>query len=327
MRRKILALVIVFLVSFRLYCTADIITFSALYDSTSRSIDMHGSGDGIISLIIPQKGSSKDDISDEFTPFYFKSVIAQNNKFSTNFCVPESAEGGKYYVYATDESGNTLTSTVIIPSGIEDENLINTVNSAVSATALEKILSENADAFGIDKEDRLFIESGDKIAETMLSFNLTYKKIFDVTDLYNTSYAIVSLSGASNEQTELILEKYESNLGIDYIKDIKNYNFMFQKSKDTLLSMISETDMPVLISGSEPRTFKTALNTMIFMAEIQNCTTWQDLKELLLNKYPAVADAANSSTYLSVKYKDKVFSIMMSDTLSSPAAVKKSFEE
>ena len=253
MKQKILCVIMCFILTAGcMSALADsAMSVNVAYNSQTDIIEINIEGDGLITVIIPQKGDALTDISDDNLPIYYNIMKADKSAVSLKYELPENFDGGTYTVFATDESGQTVNDSVIVPSMQTEDTLANKLNNAASYSELSGIIDENYDSLGIDITDEYLVQNKDRISEIILSFDENFETIKDFYYLYHKAYAIALLKGADDDETEKILKENKIYTGLDSQSDYKTYEYVAEGAKEAFDKLLSESDFAALLGKNE----------------------------------------------------------------------------
>lgn len=305
----------------------NLLTTNPVYDSQTDNIEISGNGSGILTVIITPPGLTLDSLTDSVLPLYYNIITANNSFYNIKYNVASDFEGGECNVYVTDETGLTVSSSLIIPSSQNNPDLIKKLKASGSAKLLSDTIDENCALLGIDTTDELWISSKTAIAGILISSGSEYENIKEFYHAYHKAYATASLNGKNEEEISAILRNNRIYLGIDADSDFDDYEFVADNAKKALVKLISEADFAKLIKEEKNHDFVNVFSDLKFVAEVSSASGYMTLKEIITDKYENVLSPSENKYYKKLTYPDKVFSKMMSYELSDTAKIKKAFEE
>ena len=328
MKQKILCVIMCFILTAGcMSALADsAMSVNAAYNSQTDIIEINIEGDGLITVIIPQKGDSLTDVSDDNLPIYYNIMKADERAVLLKYELPANFDGGTYTVFATDESGHTANDSVIVPSMQTDTTLADKLNNAASYEELSGIIDENSDSLGIDTTDEYLVQNKDRISEIILSFDESFETVKDFYFLYHKAYAIASLKGATADETEKILKENKIYTGLDSQSDYKTYEYVAEGAKEALDKLLAESDFAALIGKNEDKDFKKVYEELRFIAEVSSSADRHTLQKIITESYKDFLSPEDNSQYKALNYPDAVFSEMLSYNLTDFDKIKSAFE-
>jgi len=326
MFRKICAiLLIAFIFCGTLSAVAEEFSAVGVYTPETGEVTISGSAQqGYIVIIIAPASLETDSFSDENVPTVIKQLSVSGG-YEISLTMPDYAEGGKYYIYVSCGEDEIKDSFIHIKAD-GTEGTIEKLKDA-EGDEFKKLAQDNAESLGIDKEDEVYIEKGDKILSLM--DKLLYDDVYEFYEKYTLVYALMQLQGEDDmEKAEALFMAYDDILGIDFEKDYKNDEKLTADAKEELLKLLTGIDYSKKIKNGDID-FKELYESLKPVASIKTAKNWTQLRRAMTESFAEeFADMfQNSAKYKKVKDKDAVFEEMMKSDFASMEEVEEVFEK
>ena len=130
--------------------------------------------------------------------------------------------------------------------------------------------------------------------------------------------------GGSNAVVENMLNKYQSQLGIDFVRDITGDTRLNSSALLRLYSVLSATDFAAEFQTRQSQAFMPILNESKMTATVDAASDWQGIKDAFANFDPLKA-LLSDSTWNKVNEKNAVYVKMMSYNYNKFTDVKTGF--
>lgn len=318
MLRKALSMVVTVCILCTGLCVYAATSFSAVvsYLPADGEITVSGTaarGDVVV-MIAPQS-TAPEKMTEDILPTVIKQFKV-SGAYSVLIGMPEGTPGGKYNIYVSHE-GEEITDSFIYMNIAAAEAAIPEINAANGAE-FASIVSKNAVNLGIDTDDAGYIAEAANIFEIM--DNMTFENTVDFYNKYIKTYAVCMIEGEENlTEVESLLEKYASNLGIDYTDDFAEDNKLTPAAKSELLFLLTIVNFADKTDEKGNIDFGGILEELKPVAVIRTVSNWVGLKEAInVNFVDEFAEMISAdSNYEKIKDKDLVYEEMMKNKFTS----------
>ena len=253
---------------------ADEVTASISYNAAKGEIVVFGKGTGNVTIAVMPDGCDPSQLSTLHLPTLYTQTEATDGLYTVTVGMPRSAEGGKYNVYVKSYDGEASDCFVYMNTEKASE-LIALINGA-DGVAFNKLIEDNALTLGIDISDSIYTAEKESI------FALLDKLRFDDAAAFNTAYckmyALCAIEGADALQAELYLEKYASQLSIDFVNDFTSDIRLSRDGRNELLRLLSAIDYISEAGQDGDVDFASLFSSMKVQAAINTADSWMTLK-------------------------------------------------
>ncbi len=280
------------------------ISISVAYKPNTAELAITGTGHGEIVITITPEELLPSDMTVSSMPMVIKQ-ISSSGVFALNIGMPYNAAGGKYIVYATSDEGEATDSFMHIDTTAAS-SVIEALNDAEDINVFRTLLADNAQILGIDTNDAVYISENNRI--TKMLYNMTFGDSVDFNRNYYMVYAICSIKIAKKDQIELLLGKYQEQLGIDMEALYYSETRLDDNAKQELLSLFAETD---LYSHYTPEELSETLTELKPLAALRCANNWVTFKEIIAKDFAAdFKELLEDRNYLNLSEQDRVFELM-----------------
>ena len=322
MFKKMMSLLasILFLVNGMIVFAAEDISVSVAYKSDTAELTVTGTGRGEIVITIAPEGLLPSAMTVSAMPTVIKQ-IRSSGTFALNIGMPHNAASGKYIVYATGEAGEATDSFMHIDA-VAADSVIAALNAAEDMNVFRTLLAENAQILGIDTNDAVYISENNRIIKML--YSMTFADSLDFNQKYYMVYAICSIKSAAKNRIELLLGKYQKQLGIDMEALYYSEDRLDDRAKQELLSLFAATD---LYSHYMPEELTKTLTELKPLAALRCADSWVTFKQIITKDFAAdFKDLLENEDYLDLSDQNRVFELMIqNDPPNTIDGIKKIF--
>jgi len=290
------------------FAEGDVTTYVS-YDSERGSITVSGEAIGRGSVMMVTSGSSLSSLGAENKPIFIKPIIADGD-YSIDILLPEGIESGKYDVYFTTSAGSAFDSFSYINLK-KAADALHILEGAKDEKEYEKIAEENAKDLGIDMEDEAYNDNKEEIYTLLYNFNTDYEDPSKFNTNYHKMYALSVIMGGDREKIESTLNKFQSQLMIDFIKDYAEDERIGEEEKEYLCSLLSDADFEEEFKERENTDFKEIFEELKSVSAVSCAKVWQDIKTAIEEEFENLKYLLDNKTYKKVKDKNEVYSKLM----------------
>ena len=296
---SLLASILLLLNGMVVFATEDI-SVSVAYKPNVAELTVTGTGRGEIVITITPEELLPPAMTVSAMPTVIKQ-ISSSGVFALNIGMPYNAASGKYIVYATSAEGEATDSFMHIDTVAANSVIAEDIN------AFRTLLADNAHTLGIDTNDAVYISENNRI--TKMLYNMTFTDSVAFNQKYYMVYAICSIKSAEKDQIELLLSKYQEQLGIDMEALYYSEARLDDNAKQELLSLFAETD---LYSHYTPEELTETLTELKSLAALRCANSWVTFKQIIAKDFAAdFKDLLENEDYLDLSDQDRVFELMI----------------
>lgn len=304
---------------------SDKLTVTAVFDSDTKTVLLSGSGNGRLTVTVPELLSDK--VNDEYMPIYFNVINASDGGWKHEFKLTAECPNGVYTVYVNDSDGNEAYDKFAYIAS-EDSGLISGINAALSdPQKLYNFVEENAPDIGIDSYSSLF-EKSFEVCRFISDFGIKFDSLARFSSFYNGVSALINMQGKADTEIETLLLKYSADLGIDYDKFYVNDDRLNNKNKEEFLKILSEYEYtPSFIkSYSDSKNILFDILCDLKLLSVIRCADyWKTLKDIFELDFKQECEKFVDSVadYEKVKNKDSVFKLMTEHKFNTISDISK----
>ncbi|MBQ4110444.1 MAG: S-layer homology domain-containing protein [Clostridia bacterium] len=319
MKKKLISLIcaFIFIISgtvFHSFASDEsILTAVVSYDPESSTVTVKGNAEGTIILYIPSLSQNDGSI-------IIKQLNA-NGTYMYSFTMSPDAKSGKYTVYVTSES-SSAGDTFNYMDKKKAESGLEIINQKTTLTEFTIAIEEYATDLGINTEDALYLKNKDEIYSLLFTLKRASTPV-DFNNAFYMVYAICGLPGSDRNTIEQLLNKYSTQLSIDFRKDYATDERLDENAKTNLCNLLSSYNYK---ENLKTKSFSAIFNELKPISCIQSALSWQKLKKVLTEDFDFSFVNSNIS-YNSLRDKDRVFQLMMQGSFDTLQKAEQLFSD
>lgn len=299
------------------------------YNPDTKIVNLTGNTMGNTIIRLTLHGASPEMLSDGNLPVDLHQIKTYGS-LNYSFYLPESAPSAKYDVYVSDRNGNSQVSFLYFSKDEADIILNTKVKPATEKNEFVLVVTSDAAGLGIDKYDEEYKEANIDLMYSLYN-SRNYTDSTDFYSKYNYCKAICHPLGKNRSGVEAALEKYQSQLGINYNTNYKNNALLTDDVKSTLCNLISSMDY-----GSEKQDAETItgkkdylayLDALSAIAVLKNSGSWKAFEEVYTKKFTFLKNniVSKNADFKDVSAYD-VYSKLMTMEFSNVKDLKTNFD-
>ena len=316
MSKKIVSLIIFVLMTFGCFhAFAAEVSVVARYDAGVK-VNLNGNAEGNMVVSLFKEGSE--------VPAFIRQFEAEG-KYSFNILLASDTESGKYIVYVTTAAGKAYDTFSFINAEKSAEALA-LLADAKSAAQAKSIAESNATDLGIDTDDPNYKPNSDEIFTLLYNQGVKYEDASDFNAAYYKMFALAAIHGGSNDTVGNMLEKYQSQLGIDFEAEVSGDSKLTKDAVERLYKVLSATDFVSEFESRGSADFIPVFTESKMTAAVDAAADWQGIKKAF-EDFSDLNLLLSDETFKKVSDKDAVYSKMMSYTYNNISDIEDGFEK
>ena len=252
----------------------DTLSVTAYFDAQSQMLTVSGTTglrEITIYLSVTPKGRTltREELEAQTVMMTVTAPLADGT-FEKKFLLPQAMPSGIYEVSAA--SGEKTASAVFsYINRSQTETIVTAINNSSGAADIRTILSENADALGIDAD--LLETQGNEIAAVLAGRRPSGGYDYDsLTDILNQALAAAEIKQGAALNT--VIERYVP----EQISDPEDYKNLDSAVEKELLSLLKSADFT-----AEP--FKTVYIQNLFLAKLRAASDYIQVRDAVYKHY------------------------------------------
>jgi len=257
-------------------------------------------------------------------PVFIRQFEAEGS-YSINIQLPKTAESGRYIVYVTTAFGKA-SDTFNFLNAEKAEDALDVLKDAKDAAEAAEIAELYAVDLGIDLSDPDYMSNRTEIFTLLFDCGLEFESATDFNSAYYKMFALAVICGGDDETVKNMLTKYQTQLGIDFTKDITEDERLTEESVLRLYSVLSGVDFAKEFKDRESEDFLPIFNESKITAAIDAATDWQGIKKAF-EDFDKLSSLLSDKNWKKINDKDDVYSKMMSYTYNNMDDVREGFEK